>query len=101
MGGIRDEESGGIGVLDVPGLKSKEISLWFDNDFHALEIYCEWKQTGYLRMTYQLCREFRRAWCRYYVRLRPAEVRRPRWMRGWTCWQGASVEWCKNNGVAI
>ena len=101
MGGIRDDDTGPLTIRGVPGLKSKEVSLWFDSDFHALEVYCIWKVTGQFQMTYTLCREFRRAWCRYYVRLKPMDVKRPRWMRGHECWKGTSIEFCKRYGVQM
>lgn len=101
MGGITDD---GPGVRDpkaVPKLKCKEIAIWFDSDFVALDAYCAWKVTGDLWMQPGLCREFRRAWCRYYARLTPPEVRPPRWFKGFSRWTGASLEYQRQHGVLI
>mgnify|MGYP001193024438 CR=1 FL=1 len=98
MGGIRED---GAGVRDpkaLPGLKCREIAIWFDSDFMALDAYCEWKATGVLRMHPRLCREFRRAWCRYFVRLAPGG-RPPKWLRGYSRWAGVSIEYQRRHGV--
>jgi hypothetical protein len=116
MGGKREDPLPGIiiprDVQAIPQLQCKQIAVWFDSDFHALEQYCTWKcaisgawetEGDVLRrtlgMTYRLCNEFRRAWCRYYVQTQPLEVQKPRWMRGWEQWRGSSVARAQAHGV--
>ena len=99
MGGIREEGAGVRDMQAVPQLKCKEIACWFDDDFRALDIYCEWKRTGVLEMHPRLCREFRRAWCRYFVRMKPLDVRVPKWLRSNGDWTGVSVEYQRRRGV--
>ena len=102
MGGYRDRDDiPSPRTPDaIPGLKCREIACWFDDDFRALDAYCLWKATGKLEMTPRLCREFRKAWCRYYVRLMPLHIkRRPVWMGGFGKWKGVSVGWSKQWGI--
>jgi hypothetical protein len=99
MGGMRDD---GFGVRDpnaLPGLKCIEIACWFDDDFQALDAYCQWKRTGHLQMTRGLCREFRRAWCRYYARHAPLRVKPPKWFKGFSRWLGVGIEYQRKHGV--
>lgn len=92
-GGIRNEYGAPIPVDPnaVHSLKCIEIATWFDNDFRALEAYCTWKHIGFLSMSPRLCREFRDAWCRYFVRMQPLGVIKPAWMRGYSKWQCVSI----------
>lgn len=83
----------------VPRLKAIEIACWFDSDFAALDAYGQWRRTGLLDMTLSLCQQFRRAWCRYYVRFKPLDVKKPAWLQEQGKWTGISVEWSKTHGV--
>ena len=97
-GGIKENDISGVhDPRAVPRLKCIEIACWFDDDFHALEVYCHWKKTGILRMTSNLCQQFKRAWSRYYVRLKPLNVKRPKWHREDVKWQGISLGWTRNH----
>ena len=94
----------GIKSDDIPGvrdpralknLKSIEIAVWFDNDFLGLMAWGTYKLTGEIRMTKFLCNEFRKAWARYFVRLKPFGVIAPKWLGGYSRWAGISMGYQK------
>ncbi len=74
----------------IPDLLSLEVASWFD-DREALERYAAWKDNQTLRMDADICREFRWAWCRWFVRMGPLGVHRPAWMRGWGEYQRIAI----------
>lgn len=111
LGGLSEESKGVRDPNAIPGLLSLEISSWFD-DSKTLDAYCTWKATEKrrdededrfnkraLRMHPKLCRQFRRAWCRYFVRYGLPGERKPEWMKGWDCWKGQSVEYQRSWGI--
>jgi len=67
-----------------------EVPNWFDDpDF--IRIYALYRYSGTLAMSRELCKGFRAAWARWYVRLRPLGVIRPRWLRGESRYRRLSV----------
>lgn len=90
--GVRDPRA-------VQNLKQIEIASWFDDDFSALDVYGQWKVSGKLSMTQTICRQFRRAWARYYTRLQPLGQKPPNWLKGYTKWRGVSLGYQKKFGV--
>lgn len=66
----------------TPDTLSLEVSGWFD-EHGTLERFARWRvENRSLRVSRAMCEDFRRAWCRWFVRLQPLGVMRPRWMRG-------------------
>jgi len=100
-GGVweKDAPPGEFDPNAVPRLKSIEIACWFDNDFTALDSYCAWKGSGKLNMTPAMCRQFKVAWARYYVRMRPLNQRKPKWLKGESSYQGVSLRWARDHGL--
>jgi len=67
-----------------------EVPNWFDDpDF--IRIYALYRYSGVLRMSEEVCKGFRAAWARWYVRFRPLDVIRPRWLRGESRYRRLSV----------
>lgn len=95
----------------IPKAHCKQIALWFDEDFRALDAYCAWKgsrkwegeseedfNVRVLRMRPSLCRQFRRSWCRYYVQTHQKRPR-PLWMHSIKDWFGKSIEFQRKRGI--
>lgn len=112
MGGMHDEAGGIRDMHAVPQLMCKEIACLFDDDFRALDLYCAWKASRkledessieFMRRTFhvtpRLCRQFRRAWCRYFVRFKPLEIRAPSWLESYGDWKGMSVGYQQQRGI--
>ena len=95
----------------IPKAHCKQVALWFDEDFRALDAYCHWKGSRKRRdeteedfnartlgMRPSLCKQFRRAWCRYYIQTHQKRPR-PLWMLGLKVWRGKSIEYQRQHGI--